>query len=212
MNKFLVIGIILILLAVGGYIALSSIYKGYFLNNPSNCESLQTGKDACYNSIAQKNRNPNLCDKISIQSSDPKSDSRDNCYSNVAESLLNSDLCTKILKISGDGSRDTCYLNIATKTKNVDLCDKMASQSTTVINGGQVFVNKDFCVQNVAMEALNSTLCDSISVKIHKPTTPLNVSVQSCYAFVGQNSKNPSLCDKAGTLKDPCLEGAKQQK
>lgn len=209
MNRPVIITATFVLVAIGLILFFPGLFQSFFTSSPDRCENLQEARDACYNSIAQKNKDPNLCEKINLQSGDPKSDSRDNCYSNVAESLLNLDLCTKIQKVSGDGSRDTCYLNIATMTKKVEPCGKMTSQSTTNINGNQVYVNKDFCIQNVAMESHDASLCDQISVKTHKTTTPLNVSVQSCYAFIGQNSKNPSLCDMAGDLKAPCLEGAK---
>jgi len=177
-----------------------------------NCESLTSNKDACFNSAAQKKKDPSLCEKISVQSSDPKADSKDNCYSNVAEALLKPELCANIQKVSGDGSKDTCYLNIATKTKNIDLCSNLVDQYATNINGGQVLVNKDFCIQNVAMELLDATFCDKISLKVHNPNkVPLNVSTQSCYAFVGQNSKNSALCEKAGALKSACIEGVNQK-
>jgi hypothetical protein len=177
-----------------------------------NCDSLTTNRDACFNSAAQKKKDPVLCDKISVQSSDPRGDSKDNCYSNVAEALLKPELCQNIQKTSGDGSRDTCYLNIATKTKNINLCANLAGQYSMDIQGSQVFVNKDFCIQNVAMESLDASLCDQISVKVHNPAkAPLNVSTQSCYAFVGQNSKNASLCEKAGALKSACIEGVNQK-
>ncbi len=177
-----------------------------------NCESLTSNRDACFNSAAQKKKDPILCEKISVQSSDPKADSKDNCYSNVAEALQKPELCAKIQKVSGDGSKDTCYLNIATKTKNVDLCSNITSQYAIDINGGQVLINKDFCIQNVAMEALNASLCDNISLKVHNPSkVPLNVSTQSCYAFLGQNSKNASLCEKAGAQRSACIEGVNQK-
>lgn len=177
-----------------------------------NCESLTSNRDTCFNSAAQKKKDPNLCEKISIQSSDPKSDSKDNCYSNVAEALLKPELCAKIQKVSGDGSKNTCYLNIATKTKNIDLCNNLIGQYSIDINGAQVLVNKDFCIQNVAMQTLDGSLCEKISLKVHNLNKiPLNVSTQTCYAFVGQNSKNATLCEKAGALKSACLEGVNQK-
>lgn len=189
---------------------IKNILRNQLAKNPDSCESLKSGRDRCYNGVAQMNINPNLCEKISLQSGDINSDSRDNCYGNVAEKLQDPTICQKIQKVAGDGSRNTCYLNIATASKRVELCSSLEGESTTDIGGNSAFVNKDFCIQNVAMEKLDPTVCEQVSVKEHKFTSPLRVSTQSCYAFLGQNKKDASLCDKAGELKNACLEGAAQ--
>ncbi len=211
MNKFILLGggVVIIVFVLLSKDTLVEYLSGKY-TPPSSCEG-QSNKDACYNSVAQKNKDPEICNKISLESGDPKSDSRDNCYSVIAEDLLKHQFCDRIKKNSGDGSRDTCYLNIATKTKNVVLCDQLTGQGVTEINGGKVYVNKDFCIHNVALEVLDPTVCDKISTKIHKQTSPLNVSVQSCYAFLGEKKKDSVFCNKAGELKQVCLDGVNQK-
>ena len=114
-------------------------------------------------------------------------------------------------KIASNKDKDVCYVNAATSDKNIALCDSLVGNDTTPLQGVPILVDKNFCIQSVAMKTLDATLCDQISIKTYSNATPIKVSTEMCYAFVGQNSKNPALCDKAGVLKTPCLQAANQK-
>jgi len=115
-------------------------------------------------------------------------------------------------KVASNKDKDVCYLNAATDSKNIVLCDSIIGNDTTPFQSSQVLVNKDFCIQSIAMKSLDSTLCDQISLKTYTANmNPIKVSTEMCYAFVGQNTKNAALCNKAGLLKAPCLQAVNQK-
>jgi len=94
--------------------------------NLSVCDKIPPGDSAfntasCYRSYAVVYRQPEICDRISDESS------RDYCHSRVAEDEAlrgNPSACEDIKE------RDNCYYTVATIRKNQSLCEKIQDSAT----------------------------------------------------------------------------------
>jgi len=80
------------------------------------CEKIteQLWKDVCYDRVAIAKQNPALCEKAGEQ--------RDFCYNYLAKALKDESLCEKI---SGQGYKNTCFHQLAVIKKDISLCDKL---------------------------------------------------------------------------------------
>ncbi len=72
----------------------------------------------CYDSLATKSNNVELCKLAGYKSSE--------CYSVVAKNLLDPLLCEKIVDDVA-GRKDLCFYSIAEKTKDRGLCEKISN-------------------------------------------------------------------------------------
>jgi hypothetical protein len=162
------------------------------------CDSLDTSEnsyriDKCYEAVAEKTGNLDICPKISYGTY------KDECYSAVAikkndETICNSiievypkaDCVTKIAIKKADKTlcnrlnvvnKDNCFLEFAKGTKDINICKEDVTDKAL----------KDSCILGVATASKSEVLCKEIADTRMK---------DDCYYNVAQSTDGNLLCAK----------------
>ena len=100
-----------------------------------------TKRDYCYFSLAIKEGNDSLCDKIKT--------GKETCYENFDQTDIDPIACSKVDNLN---TRDTCYMYDAENEHDPSICAKISSNDT-----------KDSCYLTVALTEKNTGICTNIS-------------------------------------------------
>ncbi len=164
------------------------------------CEKIKRWE--CYNNLAQKLKDPDICYRIQTDSL------RENCISQVLALFPSLDDCEKI-KSENTVLKATCYINIALIKKDVSICDKLE-------------INKGYCYWKLAEELHDFNICKKTEGdEVNDCMLSIVTSVEDCekagteneyyishcyYKLATEILNNTSLCDKVGeSLKSQCV-------
>ena len=167
--------------------------------DPNMCASLEdepAGRiDRCYDRVAQKVKDPTICERISGEFR------KDDCFSDIAVRLKDWELCNKI--VNKDEKND-CLFGVAKSTNDIELCNKIDSLNSSQKNDCLTNVaiwkndiniclnlknisNKNDCLSQVAIRKRDFDICDKITSKSEKTSCQVNIAV---------NSRKPENCKK----------------
>lgn len=116
------------------------------VGNPDICGKItkKEVRDYCLRDVAEKNKNPDICEKVEDKIH------RSNCFSDVAQKAKNHSICELAEDIV---IRDNCYARLGSKGTELEVCLKIKKDEE----------DKDDCIKNVAINSKNQDLCSKIS-------------------------------------------------
>ncbi|MCK5176274.1 MAG: hypothetical protein KAQ92_00985 [Candidatus Aenigmarchaeota archaeon] len=123
----------------------------------------------CYENVALKTNNENLCAKIDAQVN------RRECYTKIAINKKDMSICTKQ---DTDWRKDECIVAVAKESGNVDNCRTIEITDTKY---------RDECILHFAQENRNELLCEDINDQKYK---------DDCYLSIAPLIKGNLLCKK----------------
>jgi hypothetical protein len=158
-------------------------------------------KNRCYEDLAIKNADMNICSKITIPGT------FDHCIVGVAGITKNVALCAQV---KSSNTRNICYGAVAYHTLDLSLCDQIIEPHPYPYAGV-----KDLCYANVARESKNVSMCEQINIpKSQDPELgPLPSNFQGgrvyCYQQVAQSLKDKAICKKITSVneRNKCVSG-----
>ncbi|MFH1470758.1 MAG: hypothetical protein ABIF01_03350 [Candidatus Micrarchaeota archaeon] len=124
----------------------------------SKCGSfpLQRYRDACYNMLAEDEKNSTICGFIE----DPTS--RDSCIKRLspkpAEPPVEPPMATPCDKISNQFERNLCYEDLAKTNRDSSICEKKITEKTS----------KDLCFLGVAKVKEDPSLCEKVQQEVYR--------------------------------------------
>ncbi|MDO8575361.1 MAG: DUF86 domain-containing protein [bacterium] len=174
------------------------------INNISTCDLKNNSdeKNRCYEEVAIKNVDVNVCSKITTSST------FDHCVVGVAGTAKNISLCTKV---KSDNTRNICYGSVAYHTLNISYCDLAISKHPYPSNDGV----KELCYANIARELKDVSICEKIKIPTEwddelgpRPSDFQGGRVY-CYQQVAKSLKDKNICEKiiSKTEKNKCVSG-----
>ncbi|MBW2967363.1 hypothetical protein KY362_02650 [Candidatus Woesearchaeota archaeon] len=160
--------------------------------------------DKCYDRVAQKLKDPEVCDRIG------GSDGRDDCVSGIAVRTRDGELCDSI---GGSRARDECYNDVSDKTNDIELCNKISGSlkedciANVASNTGDADAckgltdpdSKTDCIHNVARNSGDMDACDDIADPDSRAACQAQVAVQS-------GDEDECLKIERPSTRDACLE------
>jgi len=169
-------------------------------NSISTCDSKNNldEKNRCYEEIAIKNADVNICSKIATPST------FDHCVVGVAGVAKNVALCAKV---KSDNTRNICYGSVATAIPNLSICNKIVEHPNPY--GGV----KDLCYANVARELKDVSICETISLAYDDQDVPKPANYQGgrvyCYQQVAKSLHDKTICEKiiSTSERGKCVSG-----
>lgn len=108
-------------------------------------------KDEYYSRYAEKNKDPELCQKIISK------DKQKWCYIQVAEVMGSLQVCENIKE------RELCYEMVAVATGNISICEMLAAKASEELD-----ITPDMCYDMAARERKDPTICEKITDPITK--------------------------------------------
>ncbi len=114
------------------------------------CQYTGSNSDSCYNYLAGKLKDSELCKRIGSK------ETRDSCLSNIARSVKDDLVC---LKIESEKERSDCLLNFAVMKNNLRICNNISSLD-----------NRELCIMNVAVTRNDSSICENITIRSLRQT------------------------------------------
>ncbi len=200
MKKELVIGLIIVVLIVGGYFIFFSKSGTVILE----CEKIKdnSAKITCYKEVAMERKDLSVCDALD-------KNYRESCYVGVA--FVKGDISICENKITNEASKDACFSSVAATKKDFSICEKISA--TYRIERCYKYVAKEkgnllecktfsarreqYCMLGVAVANFDISICEELISDGDK---------EECYVDIAIETKDSSLCEKAGSWKDFCLE------
>lgn len=104
-------------------------------------------RNLCLSNLADKNLDPNICQKITYIMD------KNYCFESIAIKTNNLDVCEKI---ENDYSRDNCLELFGVKP-DLGMCERK-----------QDIMDKDFCLSNLATDTKNPDICEKITTNYSK--------------------------------------------
>jgi len=155
------------------------VKKGdYKLCDDLNTTDNPTRIDKCYEAVAEKTADYEICAKIK----DPNY--RDKCYGGIAVKKNDEKLCESVMNTI---PKQECFTRVAISKKDKALCTKLTDKES-----------KDRCFMEFAKSSNDATICrqDIVSPDFK----------DSCLWYVAQNTKNEALCKEISGLvsRDGC--------
>jgi len=137
------------------------IYSGYVYSGQPDFRLVYL-PDICFEKLAIKNNDYNLCKNIhetSIQQNcllrflrceEVNNDHKDECFASLGALNQNLNECDEIIDQS---TRDSCYFGVSTGSGSIDGCTMISDENET---------RKDFCYYILGGKFQNKSVCDNI--------------------------------------------------